>query len=189
MRRQGGARRPVNCEHSIRIGTQRRLVAPTATASRGQAGAKPTHGVARLGRVARSVGNRAPARLHRADGRRTVFRARGSLFTIDRTFIINFRGCPWLVHRLAYRRTSHRNLHVRGYQEKGNINPPLELAIQSEIDRFSLAIDVIDRVARLHVAGAHAEERLRDMQIECRNYACEHGVDKPAVQDWRWPYQ
>jgi xylulose-5-phosphate/fructose-6-phosphate phosphoketolase len=111
-----------------------------------------------------------------------------SLFTVDRPIIFNFHGYPWLIHRLAYRRTNHRNLHVRGYKEKGNINTPLELAIQNEIDRFSLAIDVINRVPRLQVAGAHVKEKLRDMQIECRNYAYEHGVDHPDVQEWQWPY-
>jgi xylulose-5-phosphate/fructose-6-phosphate phosphoketolase len=111
-----------------------------------------------------------------------------SLFTVDKPIIFNFHGYPWLIHRLAYRRTNHRNLHVRGYKEKGNINTPLELAINNEIDRFSLAIDVINRVPRLQVAGAHVKERLRDMQIECRNYAHEHGVDRPEVRDWRWPY-
>ena len=111
-----------------------------------------------------------------------------SLFTIDKPIIFNFHGYPWLIHRLAYRRTNHRNLHVRGYKEKGNINTPLELAIENEIDRFSLAIDVINRVPRLQVAGAHAKEKLRDMQIECRHYAHRHGVDKPEMRDWRWPY-
>ena len=65
----------------------------------------------------------------------------------------------------------------------------LELAIENEIDRFSLAIDVIDRVPRLQVAGAHVKEKLRDMQIECRNYAHEHGVDQPEARDWTWPYK
>jgi xylulose-5-phosphate/fructose-6-phosphate phosphoketolase len=110
-----------------------------------------------------------------------------SLFTIDKPIIFNFHGYPWLIHRLAYRRTNHRNLHVRGYKEKGNINTPLELAIDNETDRFSLAIDVINRVPGLNVAGAHAKEKLRDMQIECRNYAHEHGIDMPAIQEWRWP--
>ena len=110
-----------------------------------------------------------------------------SLFTKDRPIIFNFHGYPWLIHRLAYRRTNHRNLHVRGYKEKGSINTPLELAIQNEIDRFSLAIDVINRVPRLQVAGAHIKQRLRDMQIECRNYAYEYGIDKPAIDDWTWP--
>jgi hypothetical protein len=69
---------------------------------------------------------------------------------------------------------------VRGYKEKGNINTPLELAIENEVDRFSLAIDVIDRVPRLQVAGAHVKEKLRNLQIECRNYAHEHGIDRPS---------
>ena len=99
----------------------------------------------------------------------------------------DFHGYPWLIHRLAYRRTNHRNFHVRGYKERGNINTPLELAIQNEIDRFSIAIDVIDRVPKLQVAGAHAKERLRDMQIGCRVYAHEHGVDVPEHRDWVWP--
>jgi xylulose-5-phosphate/fructose-6-phosphate phosphoketolase len=110
-----------------------------------------------------------------------------SLFTDDKPIIFNFHGYPWLIHRLAYRRTNHRNLHVRGYKEKGNINTPLELAIENEIDRFSLAIDVINRVPRLQVAGAHAKEKFRDMQIDCRNYAHEHGIDKPEVANWTWP--
>ena len=110
-----------------------------------------------------------------------------SLFTVDKPIIFNFHGYPWLIHRLAYRRTNHRNLHVRGYKEKGNINTPLELAINNEIDRFSLAIDVIDRVPRLQVAGAHAKDRLRDMQLDCRYYAHRHGVDTPEIREWRWP--
>jgi xylulose-5-phosphate/fructose-6-phosphate phosphoketolase len=111
-----------------------------------------------------------------------------SLFTKDRPIIFNFHGYPWLIHRLAYRRTNHRNLHVRGYKERGNINTPLELAIENEIDRFTLAMDVIKRVPRLQVAGAHAMERLKDRQIECRHYAHEYGIDKPEADDWIWPH-
>lgn len=111
-----------------------------------------------------------------------------SLFTVDKPIIFNFHGYPWLIHRLTYRRTNHRNLHVRGYKEKGNINTPLDLAIQNQTDRFSLAIDVIDRVPTLHVAGAHVKEKLRNMQIECQNYAYEYGIDKPEIDQWKWPY-
>jgi xylulose-5-phosphate/fructose-6-phosphate phosphoketolase len=77
---------------------------------------------------------------------------------------------------------------VRGYKEKGNINTPLDLAIQNRIDRFSLAIDIIDRVSTLRVAGAHAKEALRNMQIDCQQYAYEHGIDKPEIEQWKWPY-
>jgi xylulose-5-phosphate/fructose-6-phosphate phosphoketolase len=111
-----------------------------------------------------------------------------SLFTTDRPVIFNFHGYPWLIHRLAYRRRNHANLHVRGYKEIGNINTPLELAINNEVDRFSLAIDAIDRVPHLQVAGAHVKERMRNLQIECRNFAHEHGIDRPAERDWKWSH-
>jgi xylulose-5-phosphate/fructose-6-phosphate phosphoketolase len=112
-----------------------------------------------------------------------------SLFTIDKPIIFNFHGYPWLIHRLAYRRTNHRNLHVRGYIERGNINTPLELAIENGIDRFSLAIDVINRVPELKVSGAHAKQAFKDRQIECQRYAHEHGVDMPEINNWVWPYE
>ncbi len=111
-----------------------------------------------------------------------------SLFTVDKPIIFNFHGYPWLIHRLAYRRTNHSNMHVRGYKEKGNINTPMELAINNEIDRFSLAMDVINRTPKLQRIGAQALERCRDQQTDCRNYAYEHGIDKPEIVDWRWPY-
>jgi len=110
-----------------------------------------------------------------------------SLFTKDKPIIFNFHGYPWLIHRLTYRRNNHANLHVRGYKEKGNINTPLDLAIKNQIDRFSIAMDVIDRVPSLQVSGAHAKDKLRNMQIDCVNYAYEHGVDKPEIDQWTWP--
>ncbi|WP_367154405.1 phosphoketolase [Methylomonas sp. HYX-M1] len=111
-----------------------------------------------------------------------------SLFTLNKPVIFNFHGYPWLIHRLAYRRNNHKNLHVRGYKEKGSINTPLELAIQNEIDRFSLAIDAINRIPVLQVSGAHVKEKLRDRQIECRNYAYEMGTDLPEEDQWQWPW-
>lgn len=110
-----------------------------------------------------------------------------SLFTRDKPVIFNFHGYPWLIHRLAYRRTNHGNLHVRGYKERGSINTPLELAIENNIDRFSLAIEAINRVPGLSIIGAHVKERLRDQQIDCRRHAHQHGVDKPEIQSWVWP--
>ena len=111
-----------------------------------------------------------------------------SLFTVDKPVIFNFHGYPYLIHRLAYRRTNHANFHVRGYKEKGNINTPLELAINNNIDRFSLAMDVIDRVPRLQKIGGHAKDRFLNQQIECKNYAHEYGIDQPEAAGWTWPY-
>jgi xylulose-5-phosphate/fructose-6-phosphate phosphoketolase len=111
-----------------------------------------------------------------------------SLFTLDKPVIFNFHAYPWMIHRLTYRRHNHDNLHVRGYQEKGSIDTPFELAIRNGIDRFSIAIEAIDRVPSLKVAGAHAKDNFRNEQIACRNYAYEYGTDKPEIVDWKWPY-
>jgi xylulose-5-phosphate/fructose-6-phosphate phosphoketolase len=111
-----------------------------------------------------------------------------SLFTTEKPVLFNFHGYPWLIHRLIYRRTNHDNVHVRGYKEKGSINTPMELAIENEIDRFTLAIDAINRVPKLQKIGGHAKERFRNLQIECVNYAHQHGIDKPEIASWVWPY-
>jgi xylulose-5-phosphate/fructose-6-phosphate phosphoketolase len=109
-----------------------------------------------------------------------------SLFTCDKPVIFNFHGYPWLIHRLTYARTN-KAIHVRGYKEKGNINTPMELAINNEIDRFSLAMDAIDRVPKLQAIGGHAKEKFRNAQIACRSYAYQHGIDSPDITGWRWP--
>jgi len=108
-----------------------------------------------------------------------------SLFTLDKPIIFNFHGYPWLIHRLAYAR-NNKDLHVRGYKEKGNINTPMELAMNNEVDRFTLAIDAIDRIPRLQKIGAHAKERFRNRQIQCRSYAYQHGIDSPEITGWKW---
>ena len=109
-----------------------------------------------------------------------------TLFTTDRPVIFNFHGYPWLIHRLTYRRTNHANFHVRGYKEKGNINTPLELAMNNQIDRFNLVIDVIDRVARLGSRAAHVKERMQEEILSHREYAHTHGLDAPEITNWRW---
>jgi xylulose-5-phosphate/fructose-6-phosphate phosphoketolase len=110
-----------------------------------------------------------------------------SLFTKDKPVIFNFHGYPWLIHKFTYRRTNHSNIHVRGYKEKGNINTPLELLIRNQVDRFTLAIDVIDRVPSLQGPGAHLKEWLKAQIIESINYAYTEGIDKPEIRNWKWP--
>jgi xylulose-5-phosphate/fructose-6-phosphate phosphoketolase len=109
-----------------------------------------------------------------------------SLFTTDRPVIFAYHGYPWLIHRLTYRRTNHANLHVRGYVEEGTTTTPFDMCVMNRIDRYDLAIDVIDRVPRLGDVGGHARERLRNKLIEHRQYVRTHGEDLPEVRDWQW---
>ncbi|MFM0290912.1 phosphoketolase family protein [Paraburkholderia megapolitana] len=109
-----------------------------------------------------------------------------SIFTADKPVIFNFHSYSSLVHKLSYKRNNHDNMHVHGYREKGNINTPLELAIINEVDRFSLAIDVIDRVPRLRGVGDHAKEWLRGQIIEHLAYAHAEGIDREEIRNWTW---
>ena len=110
-----------------------------------------------------------------------------SIFTTDRPIIFAFHGYPWLVHRLTYRRTNHRNLHVRGYKEEGTTTTPFDMTVLNDLDRFHLAGDVVDRVERLRNTGAHFKQFLRDKLIEHRNYVNRHGEDMPEIRNWKWP--
>lgn len=109
-----------------------------------------------------------------------------ALFTEDKPVILNFHSYPWLIHRLTYKRKGQHNLHVRGYMEKGNIDTPLELAIRNKTDRFSLAIDAIDRVPGLGNCAGAAREHLLNEQIKAKNYAFHNGIDPEELRDWKW---
>jgi xylulose-5-phosphate/fructose-6-phosphate phosphoketolase len=111
-----------------------------------------------------------------------------ALFTPDKPVIFNFHSYPWLVHRLTYRRPGQHNIHVRGYKEQGNINTPLELAIQNQTDRFSLAIDAIDRIPRFRTTGAAVREALLNQQIASKHHAHEFGIDPQDITNWQWPF-
>jgi xylulose-5-phosphate/fructose-6-phosphate phosphoketolase len=110
-----------------------------------------------------------------------------AIFTDDKPVIFNFHSYPWLIHRLTYKRKGQHNLHVRGYKEKGNIDTPLELAIRNQTDRFSLAIDALDRMPNLGNRGSSAREKLLNEQIKCKNEAFVEGIDPKALREWIWP--
>ncbi len=109
-----------------------------------------------------------------------------ALFTRDKPVIFSFHGYPWLIHRFIYRRHNHANFHVRGYREKGNINTPLELAIMNQVDRYHLAIDVLNYVPRLHDQTSHFKERLKGCLMDSVNYAHAEGIDRPEISGWTW---
>ena len=111
-----------------------------------------------------------------------------SLFTKDKPIIFAYHGYPWLIHRLTYRRNGHDNLHVRGYKEEGTTTTPFDMTVVNELDRFSLARDVIDRVPGLKERAAHVRQMLRDLHVDHSQYIRETGDDMPVVKDWKWGY-
>ena len=108
------------------------------------------------------------------------------LFTKDKPIIFAFHGYPWLIHRLTYRRTNHRNLHVRGYKEEGTTTTPFDMVVLNDLDRFHLAGDVIDRVPQLGARAAHVKQLIRDKIIDHKTYIQRHGADMPEIDSWKW---
>ena len=111
-----------------------------------------------------------------------------SIFTVDKPVIFAFHGYPTLIHRLTYKRTNHENFHVHGYREEGTTTTPFDMTVLNQLDRFHLAGDAVDRVARLQPVNAHFKQHIRNKLVEHRLYVREHGDDVPEVRDWKWPY-
>ncbi len=110
-----------------------------------------------------------------------------AIFTSDKPIIFAYHGYPWLIHRLAYRRTNHDNLHVRGYKEEGTTTTPFDMVVMNDMDRYKLVMDVIDRVPGLATRAAVVRQQMVDKRAVHHRYVREHGEDLPEVRDWTWP--
>jgi xylulose-5-phosphate/fructose-6-phosphate phosphoketolase len=110
-----------------------------------------------------------------------------ALFTAEKPVIFAYHGYPALIHRLTYRRSNHRNLHVRGYKEEGTTTTPFDMVMLNDLDRFHLVMDVIDRVPSLQGAAATLRQQMSDARLAARAYTREHGEDDPAITGWTWP--
>ena len=109
-----------------------------------------------------------------------------TIFTPDKPIVFAFHGYPSLIHRLTYRRPNHNNLHVRGYKEEGTTTTPFDMVVLNEIDRFSLADDVLDRISRFKYEKAHVKQIIHNKLIEHKQYIHKHGDDIPEIRDWKW---
>jgi xylulose-5-phosphate/fructose-6-phosphate phosphoketolase len=111
------------------------------------------------------------------------------LFTSDRPVIFAYHGYPYLIHRLTYKRRNHDNIHVRGFNEEGTTTTPFDMVVLNKLDRFHLAMDVIERVPGLGQKAAHLKQHFHHKLIDHRNYIDQHGEDLPEIKNWRWPCQ
>ncbi|MFH1283350.1 MAG: phosphoketolase family protein [bacterium] len=108
------------------------------------------------------------------------------IFTKDKPIIFAYHGYPTLIHRLTYKRTNYRNLHVRGYKEEGTITTFFDMLVRNDLDRFHLVGDVVDRVPKLGSKAAYIKQAIREKLIEHKEYIRKHGEDMPEILNWKW---
>ncbi|WP_284573980.1 phosphoketolase family protein [Streptomyces sp. 2P-4] len=111
-----------------------------------------------------------------------------ALFTPGRPVVFAYHGYPWLVHRLAYRRHGHPDLHVRGYKEVGTTTTPFDMVVRNDLDRYRLVMDVIDRVPGLAARATGVRQAMADARTRHHAYIRAHGTDMPEVADWTWDH-
>lgn len=112
-----------------------------------------------------------------------------TIFTTNKPIIFAYHGYPWLIHRLTYRRTNHKNLHVRGYKEEGTTTTPFDMVVRNDLDRFHLLGDVIDRLPQLRSSAAYTKQFIRDKLTEHKQYITRYGQDMPEISQWKWPFE
>lgn len=108
------------------------------------------------------------------------------LFTKDKPIIFAFHGYPKLIHSLTYRRTNHKQLHVRGYKEEGTTTTPFDMVVLNDLDRFHLAGDAIDRLPQLNAKAAYIKQHLQEKLVAHKQYIKKHGEDMPEIRNWKW---
>jgi xylulose-5-phosphate/fructose-6-phosphate phosphoketolase len=108
------------------------------------------------------------------------------LFTTDKPVIFAFHGYPSLIHQLTYSRTNHKNFHVHGYLEEGTTTTPFDMVVLNKLDRFHLALDVVDLLPNLGSRAAYFRQAIRDRLLEHKEYIEAYGEDMPYIIDWRW---
>ncbi|WP_248802357.1 phosphoketolase [Pseudomonas sp. MWU13-2100] len=108
------------------------------------------------------------------------------LFPRDKPVIFAFHGYPSLIHRLLHGRGQQERFHVRGFKEEGATTTPFDLTVINQLDRYQLALDVIERVPRLQPQVETARARYWASREKHALYLIEHGRDLPEVAQWQW---
>lgn len=109
------------------------------------------------------------------------------LFTKDKPIIFAYHGYPMLIHRLTYRRTNHKNLHVHGFKEEGTTTTPFDMAVINGLDRFHLMENAVKHLPELPSDKVSEIELFIQQKLaEHDDYIREHGQDLPEIRDWQW---
>lgn len=109
------------------------------------------------------------------------------LFTKDKPITFIFHGYSSLIHRLAYSRPNHDNMHVYGYMEEGTTTTPFDMTVMNGIDRYHIVQYVLNSLPKLSNAQSQLLKLMDEKLAEHRAHVVVAGEDMPEIRDWRWP--
>jgi len=104
-----------------------------------------------------------------------------NLFGDGVPIVFAFHGYPNLIKELLFDRPLTAGVSVRGYQERGSTTTPFDMLLQNEIDRFTLAADVLERCRMGEGERAEALAALARRREHAADHLRRFGVDDPAL--------
>lgn len=121
-------------------------------------------------------------RLRRGAPRALDDAAFARLFGDGAPVVFAFHGYPHLVRELLFDRMPAHLVSIHGYQERGSTTTPFDMVLQNEIDRFSLAMDALERSALDEDAKRSAIAHLGERRDAAVRHLHTHGVDDPSIE-------
>jgi xylulose-5-phosphate/fructose-6-phosphate phosphoketolase len=109
-----------------------------------------------------------------------------ALFTKTKPVIFAFHGYPMIIHELVHGRFDASRFHVRGYIEEGTTTTPFDMVVCNHISRYHLAIEAMNRVARIRSRSATIINRFTKKLLQHKEYVRVHLEDMPEVANWKW---
>lgn len=106
------------------------------------------------------------------------------IFPPQTEVIFAFHGYPRVIHQLTYKRENAPCMHVHGYKEEGTTTTPFDMTVLNELDRYHLALSVIDRLPKFEASDFR--QFLQNKLIEHKSYIEEYGEDMPEIRNWKW---
>lgn len=110
--------------------------------------------------------------------------------TVDRPVIINFHGYPEAIKAMLFRAKNPERFSIHGYRELGGTTTPFDMQVRNHTDRYHLAMEVLETMAKEGIIGKEKAEKLihqyRQVLKDHYDYITKIGADPKDIENWQW---
>ncbi len=111
-------------------------------------------------------------------------------FTVDKPVIVNFHGYPETVKSIFSTVKHPARFSVHGYVEEGGTTTPFDMQVRNRTDRYHLAIEIAERVARDSVIDEAKRDKLvakyQKALKDHFDYITTNGAEPAEIENWQW---